>query len=57
MTENNGSTNWPKTGARIRPDLKERMRKVAYEQRLSLNMALNLLIEEALDNRDRRAPA
>lgn len=57
MTRNNGSTNWPKSGARIRPDLYERIKKLAKQGRLSFNMMLNELIEEGLLEREKDAAA
>ncbi len=51
MTTNNGSTNWPKPGARIRPDLYRRIKRAVEAGQGSFNTVLNKLIEEALDNR------
>lgn len=48
MTHTNGSTNWPKSGARIRPDLYDRIKELATQGKLSFNMMLNELLEEAL---------
>lgn len=57
MTHNNGSTNWPKSGARIRPDLYEKIKELARQGRISFNMLLNELIEEGLLEREKDAPA
>lgn len=51
MTTNNGSTHWPKSGARIRPDIYTRIKKLAEQEKTSFNMMLNDLLEEGLVER------
>jgi predicted CopG family antitoxin len=53
MRDNTGSTHWPKSGARIRPDIYEKIKELAHEARTSFNMVLNELLEEGLLEREK----